>query len=129
MKEIKPMQLWRTESGDYAFISEAYLSGNLAIGVNFGESFSQIIRSWYLDTGLCAEHYYDGSHSANLVTCLGEIKMYEDSTTEEASNKYVSLDYFLEFQEMVRNKFAEQDRGLVSLCACQGPWSWAEYKK
>ena len=74
MKGIKKMQLWRTKSGDYAFISEVYSSGNLAIGVNFGESFSQIIRSWYLDTGLCAEHYYDGTHGANLVTCLGEIK-------------------------------------------------------
>ena len=129
MKGIKKMQLWRTKSGDYAFISEVYSSGNLAIGVNFGESFSQIIRSWYLDTGLCAEHYYDGTHGANLVVCIGEVKMYEDETIEEASNKYVSLDYFLEFQEMVRNKFAEQDRGLVSLCACSGPWSWEEYKK
>lgn len=111
MKEIKPMQLWTTYGGDRAFITEISPSDDIVTGVVFSRSGTSLAK-WSLE-GFYSETCY-GFHGLSLVECIGEIKMYEDSTIEEASNKYVSLDYFLEFQEMVRNKFAEQDRGLIS---------------
>lgn len=82
MKEIRPMQLWKTNNGGYAFIAKVNDYG-IAFGFSFNSEQEVVFREWDKYTGLCPK--------ANLGKVLtirpNDMALYECVYDAESYNK------------------------------------------
>lgn len=109
MDEIRVMQLWVAQGGFYIFITEVNHSENIARGVCFDILLGQSLwggLSWELDTKLCSD-IVKRNFGANLDRCVGKVEMFSDGEDNVSKDKYVTMSYFLEFQEMVRRRISQ----------------------